>query len=157
MAATGTRFSLRNLTIFDESNQDGNFFPSAWDSQLEANVRHPLLQGGGITFNRIAGPDAAPGFNFSTGVLIARVRTDISLADFEMAVRDFVSQFEDAYWDLYFAYRDLDAKTLARDGALETWRNVQAKFARNCAAVKPTKRLRHVSNTTCLTVSSTTH
>ena len=128
VAATGTRFSIRNLTQYDQSNQPGNLFFSGWDTQFEADVRQPLLQGAGVTFNRIAGPNAQPGLAFSRGVLISRINTDISLADFEVGVRDFVSQVQDAYWDLYFAYRDLDAKVLARDSALDTWRNVEAKF-----------------------------
>ncbi len=126
-AATGTHLSVHNLTTYDTSNQPGNKFPSGWDTQFEANIRQPLLQGAGVTFNRIAGPNAEPGFHFSNGVLIARVNTDISLADFEAGVRDFVSQVVDAYWELNFAYRDLDAKILARDRALETWHAVQAQ------------------------------
>ncbi len=51
------------------------------------------------------------------GVLLARVNTDISIAEFEAGVRDLVSNVENAYWDLYFAYRDLDAKITARDSA----------------------------------------
>ena len=39
-----------------------------------------------------------------------------------------VSDVENAYWELYFAYRDLDAKIVARDRALETWRSVHSKF-----------------------------
>ena len=128
VAATGTRFSIRNLTQYDQSNQPGNLFFSGWDTQFEADVRQPLLQGAGTTFNRIAGPNAQPGFFFSRGVLISRINTDISLADFETGVRDFVGQVYDAYWNLYFAYRDLDAKMLARDSALDTWRNVEAKY-----------------------------
>ena len=59
--------------------------------------------------------------------LCARIRfTDISAADFEAGLRDFVANVENAYWDLYFAYRDLDVKIQARDEALETWRRVRA-------------------------------
>jgi outer membrane protein TolC len=83
-----------------------------------------LLQGGGIDFNRIAGPNGTPGFY--NGVLIARVNTDISLADFELGLRDLVSNVENTYWDLYYAYRDLDTKISARNSSLETWRRVQA-------------------------------
>lgn len=126
LAATGTRFSLRNVTGHDRSNQSGNLFPAAWDVQYEATARQPLLQGAGVTFNRIAGPSARPGFNFSNGVLIARINTDVSLADFEASLLSFLSDIEEAYWDLYFAYRDLDAKIAARDSALETWRRVKA-------------------------------
>ena len=57
------------------------------------------------------------------GVLIARIRSDISLADFETAVRNLVRDVENNYWELYYAYRDLDTKLTARDAARETWEN----------------------------------
>lgn len=125
--ATGTNFALRNITVFDASNQPGNLFSSAWDTQYEIEARQPLLQGAGVEFNRIAGPNARPGFNFSSGVLIARINTDISLAEFETGVGEFTSQIEEAYWDLYFAYRNLDAWKLARDAARKTWEDIQAQ------------------------------
>lgn len=131
-AATGTQFSIRNNTDYDANNAPINRFPSAWNTNFEAEVRHPLLQGGGVEFNRIAGPNASPGsFFFSNGVLLARINTDISIADFEVGVRNLVSDVENAYWELYFAYRDLDAKIIARDLALETWRKVHARFESN--------------------------
>jgi hypothetical protein len=87
---------------------------------LEAEMRQPLLQGAGAQFNRIAGPGAVPGaYN---GVLIARTNTDISLADFELGMRNFVNDVETAYWELYFAYHDLDTKIAARNQSLHTWR-----------------------------------
>ena len=89
-------------------------------------ILQPLLQGAGVQFNRTAGPDAAPGVYF--GVLIARVNTDISLADFEIGVRNLVADVETQYWELYFAYRDLQAKLDARERALDTWRWVRAQF-----------------------------
>ena len=58
-------------------------------------------------------------------MLIARLRTDISLTEFEIGIRDLLCNVENAYWDLYFAYRDLDTKIQSRDAALETWRQVQ--------------------------------
>jgi len=123
--ATGTDFTLRHNIEYDFNNSPGNDIPNRpWDAKLEAEVRQPLLQGAGVEFNRIAGKDAEPGR--ARGVLIARIDTDISLADFEVAVRDFVFEVEVAYWELYFAYRDLDAKIAARDQALETWRQIHA-------------------------------
>jgi outer membrane protein TolC len=124
-SVTGTQLALRHIVDYDRDNNLGDLFKSgAYDAILEGEVRHPFLRGGGVEFNRIAGPGARPGVY--NGVLVARVRTDISLADFEIGVRDFVSNVENAYWDLYFAYRDLDTKVQARDTALETWRKVKA-------------------------------
>jgi len=126
-AATGTQFALRKQVEFDNNSNIGNEFErGSWTVILEGEARHPLLQGGGIQFNRIAGPNGLPGV--FQGVLVARLRTDVSLADFEAGMRDFVANVENAYWDLYFAYRDLDAKITARDTALETWRRVQALY-----------------------------
>ena len=60
-------------------------------------------------------------------VQIARLNTDISQVDFEAAVRNLVSDVESAYWELYFAHRNLDAVETCRDLALETWRKVHAR------------------------------
>jgi outer membrane protein TolC len=43
-------------------------------------------------------------------------------------VRDLIRDVERNYWELYFAYRDLDTKLAARDAARETWENRQVRF-----------------------------
>ena len=77
-----------------------------------------MLQGIGTDFNRIAGPKSVMGVY--NGILIARVNTRISQTEFELGLRNFVSNVTNTYWDLYYAYRDLDAKTKARDVGLKT-------------------------------------
>jgi len=125
VSAVGTTMAARHNIEYDFNNAPGNNQPNLpWATNVELEVRQPLLQGAGVDFNRIAGPGAEPGVY--NGVLIARINTDISLADFEAGVRDFVNDVETAYWELYFAYQDLDAKIAARDRALETWRKVQS-------------------------------
>lgn len=125
-SATGSEFNVRSVTGYDSNNQVSNIFsPSSWDSYLEAEIRQPLLQGAGTEFNRIAGPYAVPGV--INGVLIGRVRTDISLAEFERGVRDLVADVENAYWDLYFAYRDLEATLDARDKAYQIFQRTETK------------------------------
>jgi hypothetical protein len=124
-SVTGGQFTLSHIVDYNRDTNIGDQFSGGnWDTILQAQVRQPLLQGSGIEFNRIAGPGGKPGVY--NGVLVARIRTDISLADFEIGLRDYVANVEDAYWDLYFAYRDLDIKIKARDLALETWRNIKA-------------------------------
>ncbi|MEQ8789682.1 MAG: TolC family protein [Pirellulaceae bacterium] len=123
-SAQGSEFYFRNITDYDANNTPGNPFPSVWNTMLEAEMRQPLLQGFGTAFNRIAGPGDTPGVY--NGVLIARLNTDMSLNDFEMGVRNLVSDVESAYWELYYGYRDLDAKLAARQRALETWRRIHA-------------------------------
>ncbi len=123
---TGTQFTLRNETRYDSNNAPGNRFKTVAETWVDAEIRHPLLQGSGTEFNRIAGPNGSPGA--MNGVVLARLNTDISQTDFEMAVRDFVSNVENAYWDLYYAYRELDSRIVARDASLETWNSVNALY-----------------------------
>jgi outer membrane protein TolC len=125
-SATGGLFTFRNVTIGDNNNQAGNALGrQSWDSFFEAEIRQPLLQGAGTEFNRIAGPGAFPGQ--LNGVLLARTRTDITLIDFERSVRDLVAEVENAYWDLYYAYRDLEAKIDLRNIAEETLQKIKAR------------------------------
>ncbi len=126
-SSTGGLFSFRNVAVYDRNNQTSNTGPYSWDDYIEAQVRQPLLQGAGTQFNMIAGPGAAPGqYN---GVLLARVRTDINLIEFERSVRDYLAEVENAYWDLYYAYRDLEARKQVRDIADETFRKLEARKA----------------------------
>lgn len=125
-AATGGTWALTHNVRYDQSNSPTRQFPSDWNVNLEAEFRQPLLQGAGVQFNRIAGPGAIPGFN--NGVIIARINTDIQLAQFESSVRDLVREVERAYWSLYLAYRELDAVIAGRDSALQTWRKIHALY-----------------------------
>jgi outer membrane protein TolC len=120
--ATGGSFAMRHHIDYDANNAPANLFPSYYNVNFEGEFRQPLLQGGGVDFNRIAGPRAKPGQ--LQGVVIARINNDVSTAEFELGLRDLISNLENAYWDLYYAYRELDAKVSARDAALSTWRNI---------------------------------
>lgn len=125
LSATGGRFEFNHGIDYDKNNAPSNRFNGTADSSFsynnffEAGFRQPLLQGAGVDFNRIAGPNNAPGVN--NGVLIARTNTDISLAKFETQLRNLVSDVENAYWDLYYAYRDLESRIEARNGAYKIW------------------------------------
>jgi outer membrane protein TolC len=123
-AATGSRFTIRHNVDYDANNAPGNLFDSAWNTNVEAEIRQPFLQGRGALFNRIAGMSGTPGIY--NGVLIARLNADVALSDFEIAVRDLISNVENAYWDLYAGYRVLDARVAARNEALDTWRRIYA-------------------------------
>jgi outer membrane protein TolC len=121
-SANGSQF---NVFSSSDYNVGSRFFgtpisfPSTWNTALQAEVRQPLARGAGSAVNRIAGPNPIAGsYN---GVLIGRIRGDVALADFEAAVRDLTRDVEQAYWELYFAYRDLDVKTAAREAAFLTW------------------------------------
>ncbi len=122
--ATGAQFAVRSVTDYDANNATGNLTDSAWQTQLHAEVRQPLLQGGGLSFNRIAGPTAKPGVY--NGVLIAKVDNDITSSKFRQSTRDYLSNVINAYWDLYFAYRDMDAKRDALERSRKTWQSYDA-------------------------------
>jgi outer membrane protein TolC len=121
--AAGTRFAVRNLTLYDRSNVPSGTVArslnSFYDTLFQIEARHPLLQGSGVEFNRIAGPNAMPGVY--NGVLLARINTDVSLVDFELAVRDLLRDVERAYWELHYSYRNLDARKKARQFSLDQW------------------------------------
>jgi outer membrane protein TolC len=143
--ATGATWGFANSTIYDNNNSptrqnnglpigDPNFkvlVPSTFTTNYDFTFNQPLLQGAGVTYNRIAGPDpfdnllGRPNFR---GVLLARINADISLADFEAGVRNLVSDTEQSYWELAFAYRNLEARKAGRDSALEAWRKVHALY-----------------------------
>ncbi|MBT5019494.1 MAG: TolC family protein [Planctomicrobium sp.] len=123
--ATGALLSVRSKTIYDNNNAPANTFFNYYETLIEAEVRQPLLQGAGLEFNRIAGPGAQPGLY--NGVLIAKTNSDITNHDFRIALRDYLSNVENAYWDLYFAYRELDARKKAMEQSLEIWNAKQAE------------------------------
>ena len=129
-SADGTRFAVRNNTNYTANNIPSLFpgnnanpsqlFASVWQTNLEATFSQPLLQGGGAQYNRIAGPISFDQYsaglsNPIDGVMIARIRTDQTLVDFEAGVRDLVQDVELNYWELYFRYRNLEAQKMGRD------------------------------------------
>lgn len=130
-AATGTQFGVRNNTNYEFNNAGFRAAPSGWNTNFETFINQPLLQGAGSQYNRIAGPFAfdqyaSNGVNPFDGVVLARIRTDLTLADFEGGVRNLMRDVEQAYWTLYFSYRDLEARKIGRDSSLKTWQRVAA-------------------------------
>jgi len=127
--ATGASFALRHIINYSKTidpSVQAQLFPSAYSGWIEAEWRQPLLQGAGPTINRIAGPNARPGqYN---GVLIARLNEDIALNDFEIGLIQLVSDVEQAYWELYTAYRVLDALIRGRESALRTFQYQQVRL-----------------------------
>jgi len=81
------------IDYYDANNATGNLLNSAWQSQIHAELRQPLLQGGGMQFNRIAGPGSIPGVY--GGVLIAKVNNDITSANLAYNNRQALSSILD--------------------------------------------------------------
>jgi outer membrane protein TolC len=137
--AAGTQFSLSNYSAF-EHVVSGSPTSDSYLTLFQGQIRQPLLQGAGIEYNRIAGPNGRPGLY--NGVVLARINTDIGLADFEQSVNGLLTNVERAYWDLYVTYRDLDAKLAAREMALTTWRNVHSRYQAGAADQEEEARAR---------------
>ena len=123
--AQGGRFAVRHNVLYDRNNRPFREFESDYTGWLEAEWRQPLLQGSGTLYNRIAGPTQAVGqYN---GVLIARLNNDVSLADFEAQVIQLIADVEQAYWELYGAYRTLETVLRGRESALRAFQVQQGR------------------------------
>ena len=108
--ASGTVFTVRNQTTYDRNNRGfGRALPSDWFTAMEFETNQPLLRGRGTQVNRIP-------------VVLARINTDVSLASFESSVRNLIMDIENSYWDLHYAYRNLETTKIARDSAQVTWK-----------------------------------
>ena len=127
--ATGGTTTVRTETTYDSNNNPRVLYPNSYRTNITGEFRQPLLQGMGLEYNRIAGPFsnlAGIGTRMFDGVLIARIQTDRALADFEGGVRNLVADVENNYWELYYAYRNLEARKVGLASSLRTWQTVQA-------------------------------
>ena len=136
MTAQGGQFSVRNNIVYDLNNNPTRQVPKDWNVNYEVAFNQPLLQGAGAEYNRIAGPfnpftnipggsPQSPGFD---GVVLARINVDIALADFEGGVRNLVNDTEQAYWELSFAWRNLETANTALNSARQTWQKIYALY-----------------------------
>lgn len=129
--ANGGQIALNHNVNYLGTNQPFQFYPSSYNGLTQITYLQPLWAFSGVEYNRIAAPPrsglgAVTGV--SQGVVIARINTDISLADFENSVITMVKDTEDLYWELYLAYRQFDADSANRESLLRTWREVKAKM-----------------------------
>ncbi len=119
LSANGTQWFMRNVSIYTGANnqlsRNARDVPSDWFTALETEFRQPLLRNRGTQINR------AP-------VVLARIRTDLALVDFEVSVRELLSSTEQAYWELYFFYHNLRAAKIGRDSAQAAWQKVQSLY-----------------------------
>ena len=116
--ATGLQMFFRNQTDYTRGdNLLGQAQPvnSVWETLFEVEARYPLLRGKGTQINRIP-------------VVLARINTDVSLANFEASVRNLVLDIENTYWDLHCAYRGLETAKAGRDAAQLTWHQTYESF-----------------------------
>jgi outer membrane protein TolC len=134
VTATGGQFSVSNNIVYDRNNNPTRQIAKDWNANYQVQFNQPLLAGAGVQYNRIAGPNNPLNFNpipggaqqspTFDGVVLARIAVDISLADFEGGVRNLVSDVENAYWELSFAYRNLATSNTALESARVTWARI---------------------------------
>lgn len=126
--ANGGSVEFSHNWNYTGTNQNFQLFPSYYSGFVRADYRQPLLAGAGTEFTRIAGR-TFPGFSSTSGgVVIARINSDLSIADFELNVTNMVRDVEDLYWELYLAYRTYDAELSSRDAALQFWRTTKRRM-----------------------------
>jgi outer membrane protein TolC len=128
--ATGGTFTVAHQWNYLSTNSNQAVFGSSYSGNVNAQIRQPLLAGGGVEYVRVAGP-SQPGLSSITGVnqgvVIARINNDISITNFEANVRNLTKDIEDTYWDLYLTYRNYDTARKAQAYALQTWRILNQK------------------------------
>lgn len=137
ITAQGGQFTLSNNITYDLNNNPTRQTPKDWNVNYELSFNQPLLAGAGVEYNRIAGPfspflqvvgGGPPTSQQIDGVVLARINVDISLADFEDGVRDLVNETESAYWELAFAWRNLETANTALNSARQTWQKINVLF-----------------------------
>lgn len=134
--AQGGQFSVRNNVVYDLNNNPTRQIAADWNANYEVSFNQPLLAGAGTQFNRIAGPfnpftqvvGGAQQSQQFDGVVLARINVDISLAEFEAGVRNVVSDTEQAYWELAFAWRNLETSQTALNSARQTWKKIHLLY-----------------------------
>ncbi|MDC0176445.1 TolC family protein, partial [Planctomycetaceae bacterium] len=144
ITGAGTQMSLSHNWDYTANNQPNQMFPSSFfgtaqSPTLGLQMRHPLLAGAGTKYTQIAGPrlgrfgGATSIVGVNQGVVISRINSDITLTDFEVAIRNLVKDIEDQYWDLHLAYRVYHTQKVALDSSEQTWRMVQGDPRRPAA------------------------
>ena len=127
--AYGGVFQVAHNVNYQYLNSPIQLFPSVYTGNVQLQYTQPLWAGAGTEYTRIAGP-LNTSFNgltgVSQGVVISRINTDLSVADFEMNVRNTLRDVEETYWDLYLAYRAYHTNVEARNSYLRSWRFAQA-------------------------------
>ncbi|WP_231615994.1 TolC family protein [Novipirellula artificiosorum] len=123
---SGTKVSLGGVGGYDQTLAGG--FYAAYG----AEARHPLMRGAGTQFNQIAGPLAKPGMY--RGVLISQLDHHQAQVEVEQSVSELVRDVAIVYWELFFAYQNLNAKQTALENARQAWQREQQRVAQ---AVSP--------------------
>ena len=129
--ANGGNITLNHSWNYTNTNLSYVPLPNNYVGTLQAIYTQPLWATAGVEYNRIAAPPRSGLGSItgvSQGVAIARINTDLDIADFEFAVIQMIKDVEDLYWELYLAYRQFDALVANRDSMHRSWIEVKAKM-----------------------------
>ncbi|MCA8994247.1 MAG: TolC family protein [Planctomycetaceae bacterium] len=119
--ASGGQVAVSHSWNYTGTNAPLSMFPTAYDGNVRAEFRQPLLAGGGAEYTRIAGPvstNIQGVTGVQQGVIIARINNDMALADFELAVQQLIHDVEATYWQLSLAYRSFDVQSEILDATI---------------------------------------
>ena len=125
----GANLSVGENTNYNFSNNPSQLYPSTYQGNVQLQFQQPLWAGAGTEYTRIAGPvntQFVGVTGVSQGIVISRINNDLSVANFELSVRNTLRDVEETYWDLYLAYRTYDTNVEARNSFLRSWRFAQA-------------------------------
>jgi Flp pilus assembly secretin CpaC len=102
------------------TSEEANF-KEVWDVTLDEVISIGLQNSKAI---RDLGGVTPFGFDGEKEVVLSRVNKEVSLAKFEAAVRNLLSDAEGAYWELWAAHRNLDTAKRSRDAAQTLWKEI---------------------------------
>lgn len=111
---TGARVDLKLDLTRMGSNSTFLVLNPSYETQLNLSIAQPLLKNGGLAFQR-------------TPVRIAEYRRLTSVNQWRGAVADVVLEVEQAYWDLVFAFENLDVRQRSLDLARELLKENEAR------------------------------
>ena len=116
----GITFSTDYLNLANPSpNPQFVALATSYTPRLRFVFEQPLLQNFGVEINQLLtqhpGSQLIPGLQPSggqgaAGILVTRIRSEQSQAEFERQVNNMLFNVEAAYWNLYSAYYDLYAR-----------------------------------------------
>ena len=119
-AANGTQLLFRNVNVYSTNTNptppDGfQVLDSFYRTAFEAEMRQPLMRGRGAFINRMP-------------IVVSRIGTDQEIANLDAQLQNFITNVEIRYWEVYAAYRSLEAAKTGRNAALETYRIINDQF-----------------------------
>jgi beta-lactamase regulating signal transducer with metallopeptidase domain/outer membrane protein TolC len=125
--------SIDQSTPLDKVTQDSELltlenlkFTSYWDLSLEEAIKSSKANAKAM--RSLGGHQVSPTCNNCSQTGEAQQtptsNVELSLADFERGVRNLVNDTQNAYWELAFAWRNLETSNTALDSARQTWKKI---------------------------------